>query len=117
MFEHKHKKEKTPPLEIYDKVQEEFIVVLKKHFTKHGGQVIKQILKPKKIIEGPASSKPIIWGKSQHNCIGSHLFYLNLQHCNVSLSFDKIQLAIVKCSQSINLISNVQLKINPYQFM
>jgi hypothetical protein len=27
--------------------------------------------------------------------IRSHLFYLKLQHCNVSLSFNKIQLTIV----------------------
>jgi hypothetical protein len=26
----------------------------------------------------------ITWKKSQHYGIGSHLFYLNLQHCNVS---------------------------------
>jgi hypothetical protein len=29
MFEHKRKKETTPPLEIHDKVQKEFIIVHK----------------------------------------------------------------------------------------
>jgi hypothetical protein len=36
-FEHKHKKDKTPPLEICDEVQKEFVVVRKKHLMKHGG--------------------------------------------------------------------------------
>ncbi len=40
-FEHKCKKEKTPPLDICDKVQKEFVVVHKKRLMKHGGQVIK----------------------------------------------------------------------------
>jgi hypothetical protein len=35
MFE--HKQEKTLPLDIHDEIQEEFIVVHKKHFTKYGG--------------------------------------------------------------------------------
>jgi hypothetical protein len=45
-FEHMHKKEETPPLEIHDKVQKEFVVVHKKCCTKHGGQPVKQVLKP-----------------------------------------------------------------------
>ncbi len=99
--EHKYKKEKTLALEICNKVEKEFVIIYNKHLTKHGGQVIKQVLndEPEKIFERLVSLKPIIWEKSQHNGIGSHLFYLNLQHCNVSLNFDKIQLAIVKCSQ------------------
>jgi hypothetical protein len=104
-------------LEICDEVQKEFIVVCKKCPTKHGGQAIKQVSKPKKVLKHLTSLELITWKKSQHNGIGSHLFYLNLQHCNVSLNFDKIQLAIVKCLQNINLISSVQLKINLYQFM
>jgi len=50
-FEHKHKKEKTPPLEIHDEIQEDFIVIHNKHFTKHGGQVIKQVSKLERIFE------------------------------------------------------------------
>jgi hypothetical protein len=43
----KHKcKEKTPPLDIHDEIQEEFVVVHKKHSMKHGGQAIKQVPKP-----------------------------------------------------------------------
>jgi hypothetical protein len=41
MFKHKHKKLKTPPLEIRNEFQEEFILVRKKHLIKHGGQTIK----------------------------------------------------------------------------
>jgi len=37
MYEHKHKMDKTPPLEIHNKVQEEFVVVPKKCLKKHGG--------------------------------------------------------------------------------
>jgi len=103
------------PLEISDGVQENFVVVCKKCFMKHGGQPIKQISKLEKIFGHPTQPKPITQKKSQHSGIGSHLFYLNLQHCNVSLSFNKIQL--IKCSQSISLISSVQLKSSPYQFM
>jgi hypothetical protein len=77
-------------LEICNEVQKEFIVVCKKRLTKHGGQAIKQVSKPKKVLERPTSLEPITWEKSQHNGIGSHLFYLNLQHCNVSLNFDNI---------------------------
>jgi len=82
-------------LDIHDEVQKEFIVVRKKCFTKHGSQAIIQVSKPKKILEHLALLKPITREKPQHNGIQSHLFYLNMQHCNVSLSFGKIQLAIV----------------------
>jgi hypothetical protein len=34
---HKRKKEKTLPLEICDKVEEDFVVIHKKCFMKHGG--------------------------------------------------------------------------------
>ncbi len=112
-FEHKRKKENTPPLEIRDKVQEDF-VVHKKHFTKHGNQVVKEVLKQEKIFEHTISSEPIIHKKLQHSAIESYLLYLNVQHCNVPLSFKKIQLTIIKCSQSISLIFSVQLKNNPY---
>jgi hypothetical protein len=78
MSEHKHKKEKTLPLEIHDEVQEEFIVVRKKRLMKHGGQTIKQVSKLERILKCPALLEPIIVEKSQHSGIGSHLFYLNL---------------------------------------
>jgi hypothetical protein len=81
---------------------------------KYGSQPIKQISKLERIFEHPALPKPIIREKSQHGGIRSHLFYLNLQHYNVSLNFDKIQLTIVKWSQSINLISSVQLENSMY---
>ncbi len=84
---------------------------------KHGGQVVKQVLKQERIFEHLASPKPITWEKSQHSGIGSHLFYLNLKHYNIFKIFDNIQLAIIKCSQSISLITSVQLKTNLYQFM
>jgi hypothetical protein len=45
-FEHKHKNEKTPPLEICDEVQKEFIFVCKKCLTKYGGQAITRRKKP-----------------------------------------------------------------------
>jgi hypothetical protein len=89
VFEHKCKKEKTLPLEVHDEVEKKFVVVHKKYFTKHGGQVVKQVLKPKRILECIASPKPIIWEKLQHSGIGPHLLCLILQHYNVSLSFDK----------------------------
>jgi hypothetical protein len=117
MFEHKHKKEDTLPLEILNEIQEEIIIVYNKQLTKHGGQVVKQVSKLERIFECCVSLKPITQEKSQHNGIGSHLFYLNLQHGNVSLSFNKISLTIIKCSQRINLIFIVQLKSRPYQFM
>ncbi len=78
------------PLKILNEVKDEFIVVHKKQLTKHGGQVVKQVSKLERIFERHASLKPITWEKSQHNGIGSHLFYLNLQHGNVSLSFNNI---------------------------
>ncbi len=78
MSKHKLKKEKTFPLEIHDEVQEEFIVVRKKCLMKHGGQAIKQVSKLERILECPTLLKPITAEKSQHNGIGSHLFYLNL---------------------------------------
>jgi len=93
-FEHKHKKEKIPPLEIHDEVQEEF-VVCKKHLMKHESSIVKQIVVPKRILEHPILLKLITQEKSQHNGIGSHLFYLNLHHCNVFLSFNNIQFIIV----------------------
>jgi hypothetical protein len=71
-------------LEIHDEVQKDFILVRKKRFTKHGGQAIKQVLKPKMILKRIASLEPIIWEKLQHSGIESHLFYLNLQHSNIS---------------------------------
>jgi hypothetical protein len=49
-FEHKHKKVKTPPLEICE-VQKDFILVRKKHLTKHEGQAIKQVSKLERILE------------------------------------------------------------------
>jgi hypothetical protein len=87
---HKRKKEKTPPLEIHNEVQKDFILVRKKCFTEHGGQTIKQVLKLKRILKHTASLEPITWEKLQHSGIGSHLFYFNLQYYNVSLSLDKI---------------------------
>jgi hypothetical protein len=113
-YEHKHKKEKISPLEIHDEVQKDFVLVYKEHLMKHGGQVVKQVSKPKRIFECTILPKPIIQETSQHSGIGSHLFYLNLQNCNVFLSFDKIQLTIVKGLPSISLISNVQLKSSLY---
>jgi hypothetical protein len=67
MFKHNHKKEKTPPLDICDKVQKEFVVVRKKCFTKHEGQVVKQVLKPKRILECHVTLEPITREKSQHS--------------------------------------------------
>jgi hypothetical protein len=81
---------------------------------KCGGQPIKQILKLKRILKRLVLPKPITQEKLQQSGIRSHLFYLNLQHYNVSLNFDKIQLTIVKRAQSINLIYSVQLKNNMY---
>jgi hypothetical protein len=89
-FEHKHKKEKTPPLEIHDEVQEDFIVVHYKHFTKHGGQVVKQVSKLERILKCTRFVETYDSRKSQHSGVGSRFLYLNLQHCNVSISFNKI---------------------------
>ncbi len=50
-FKHKHKHEKTLPLEIRDKVQEDFVFVHKKCLTKHGGQAIKQVSKLERIFK------------------------------------------------------------------
>jgi hypothetical protein len=61
MSKHKCKKEKTPPLEIHDKVQKKFVVVCKKCFMKHGGQTLKQVSKPKTILEHLTLPKPITW--------------------------------------------------------
>ncbi len=78
------------------KLKRILLLSIKKCFTKHGGQVIKQVSKLERIFEHLALSKPITLDKSQHSGIGSHLFYLNLQHCTISLNFNKIQLTIVK---------------------
>ncbi len=66
-YEHKRKKEKTPPLEIRDKVQKDFIVVCKKCLTKHGGQVVKQVSKLEKIFERIISLEIIT--KTNHNMV------------------------------------------------
>jgi hypothetical protein len=79
-FTHEHKKEKTSPLHIHDEVQKEFVVVHKKCFMKPRGQTIKQVSKPKRILECLASPIPIIQEKSQHSGIGSLLLYLI---CNI----------------------------------
>jgi hypothetical protein len=63
-YKHKHKKEKTSPLEICNKVQKTFVVVRKKCLTKHGGQIIKQVLKPERILKHLNLSKPITHEKS-----------------------------------------------------
>jgi hypothetical protein len=73
-FEHKCK-EKTPPLEICDEVQEEFIVVHTKRLTKHGSQAVKQVSKLKKIHKHLTLLELITWEKLQHSGIKSHLFY------------------------------------------
>jgi len=66
-YEHKRKKEKTPPLEIRDKVQEDFIVVCNKCLTKHGGQVVKQVSKLEKIFEHIISLELI--ARTNHNMV------------------------------------------------
>jgi hypothetical protein len=58
--EHKGKKDKTLPLDIHDKVQKDFVLVCNKHLMKHGGQVIKQVSKPKRILECTVSQEAII---------------------------------------------------------
>jgi hypothetical protein len=78
------------PLDICNEVQEDFILVRKKCLSKQGSQTIKQVLKPEKIFKRATSQELITQEKLSHSGIGSHLFYLNLQHCNVSLSFDNI---------------------------
>jgi hypothetical protein len=99
------------------KFKRNLLLSVKKCFRKHESQVVKQVLKPERIFEHPITLELITQKKSQHSGIRSHLFYLNLQHCNVLLNFEKIQLVIVKCSQSIVLISSIHLKSSPYQFM
>jgi len=59
MYKHKRNKEKIASLEIRNEVQKDFVVVHKKCLTKHGGQTIKQVLKPKRILECLNLSKPI----------------------------------------------------------
>jgi len=59
MYEHKCKKEKTLPLKICDKAQEDFVVVCKQRLTKQGSQIIKQISKLERIFKCPDSPKPI----------------------------------------------------------
>jgi hypothetical protein len=56
---HKLKKEKAPPLDICNEVQKEFVVACKKCLMKHGGQAVKQVLKPKKIFKHITSLKPL----------------------------------------------------------
>jgi len=101
--------EKTPPLEIHNKVQEEFVVVLKKRPQKTWRPSSQTSFETREDSQAFCFVKIINQEKSQHNGIGSHLFYLNLQHCNVSLSFNKIKLVIVKHLQNIGLIFNVQV--------
>ncbi len=106
------------PLDIHTEVLEEFMVVYKKRFMRHGGQPIKQVLKIGTKLKCLASSKTIRQEQSQHIGIGSHPIYVNLQHCNVYLNnFDKFQLPIVNCSKSVHVISNFQLKNGSYQIM
>jgi hypothetical protein len=56
MFEHKWKKEKTPPLEIYNKVLKKFMVVCKKRLTIHGDQ--KELLEYYKLSLGRLLNTP-----------------------------------------------------------
>jgi hypothetical protein len=46
-------------LEVHDEVQEDLIVIRKKHLMKHGGRAVKQVLKPKRILERTTSPEPI----------------------------------------------------------
>jgi hypothetical protein len=75
MSEHKHKKEKTLPLEVHDKVQEDFVVVREKHFTKHGGQAIKQVLKPK-IFSNALPHRNLSFGKNHNTMVLDHTFFI-----------------------------------------
>jgi len=68
------------------------MVVCKKQLTRHGGKKIKQVPKIDRIQKHPTSPKLIPWGNLQHNSIASHIVYVNLQHCNSSLSFDKVSI-------------------------
>jgi hypothetical protein len=75
MSKHKCKKEKTPPLEICDKIQKEFIVVHKKCLTKHEGQIIKQVSKLKRIFEH--LTLPNLSLERNHNTmVLDHTFYI-----------------------------------------
>jgi len=56
VFEHKWKKEKTPPLEICNKALKEFVVVCKKWLTIHGGQ--KELLEYYKLSLGRVLDMP-----------------------------------------------------------
>jgi hypothetical protein len=61
---HKHKKEKALPLDIHEKVQEDFVLVRKKYLMKHGHHAVKQVLKPKKILKHIVSLEPMTRGIS-----------------------------------------------------
>jgi hypothetical protein len=58
----------------------------KKWLTRHGGQPIKQVLKTNRKLKRLVSPKRIPQDQLQHNGIVSHPIYVNLQHCNVSLT-------------------------------
>jgi hypothetical protein len=75
MYEHKWKKEKTPPLEICNKVPKELVVVHKKWLTRH---VVKQVPKIDRIQEHPTSLELIPWENLQHNGIASHIVYVHI---------------------------------------
>jgi hypothetical protein len=74
--EHKCKKEKSLPLGIRDKVQEDFILVCKKCLTKHGGQIVKQVSKPQKILEHIVSLDSIIHEKNRNTMVLDHTFFI-----------------------------------------
>ncbi len=61
MYEHKRKKEKTSPLEIRDKIEQDFVIVHKKYFTKHGGQLIKQVLNQRGFSSAPLCQNLSLW--------------------------------------------------------
>jgi len=103
---HKHKKEKTPPLEIHDEVQKDFILVCKKCLTEHGGQAIKQVLKLERIFKRTTSLEPITWEKLQHDGIGSHLFYFNLQVTTLQCFLKFRQYSINNCKALTKYQSN-----------
>jgi hypothetical protein len=72
-YKHKRKKEKTLPLDIRNKVRKDFVVVRKKCLTKHGGQIVKQVLKPKRILECLDSSK---LGRNRNTMVLDHTFFI-----------------------------------------
>jgi hypothetical protein len=76
---------------------------------KHGGQPIKQVLKRDMKLKYFLQPKTIPREQLQHRGIGSHLVYVNLQHC--LSNFNKFQLLIVNRLKNICVISNFQLKI------